>query len=159
MWLTRVETQHGHRKMEFGLSLDPLSVPQRHTLYDSESDEEKEPQPQSELDSVFAVDGRNTNVEERFLTGKGLVVAVGSFASVFVRSFVRLRTELLCSVRADAGKVQRGKHFSCGSGAEEITHFHEVEGNAEWVVCSHDKELRIEYCNSWTEKVHRTLSQ
>ena len=139
--------------MEFGLSLDPLAVPQRHTLYDSESDEEKEPQTQSELDSVFAVDGRSTNVEERFLTGKGLVIAVGSSASVFVRSFVRLRAELLCSVRADAGRVQRGKHFSNGSGAEEITQFHEVEGNAEWVVCSHDKELRIEYCNLWTEKV------
>ena len=148
------DTCRNSAEMEFGLSLDPLAVSQRHTLYDSESEEETEPQSQSELDSAFVVDGRSTNFEERFLAGKRLFVAVGSSASVFVRSFIRLREESLCSVRADAAKVQKGKHFSSGNGTEEITQFHEVEGNTEWAVCYHDTELRLEYCNLWTEKVY-----
>ena len=152
------DTCRNSAEMEFGLSLDPLAVPQRHTLYDSESEEETEPQPQSELDSALVVDGRSTNFEEGFLAGKRLLVAVGSSASVFVRSFIRLRGESLCSVRADAAKVQKGKHFSSGNGTEEITQFHEVEGNTEWAVCYHDTELRLEYCNLWTEKVPVTLS-
>lgn len=140
--------------MDFGISLDPLAVPQRHTLYDSESDSESEQQ-QSKADehsSVFAVDGRGVIADGKCLTGKTLLVAVGSTASAFVKSFVHLREETLFSVRADA-EVQRGKLFSSGKGEKDISLCYEVEATAEWVVCAHETELRIEYCNFWTEKV------
>lgn len=141
--------------MDFGISLDPLAVPQRHTLYDSESDEEDE-QHQNRVDqlrSVFAVDKRE---KSEALTGKSLLVGIGTTASVFLRSFVHLQQEPSFSVKSETGKVLAGKHFPSGKDKEDITVFYGVEGAAEkWVVCVHEVELRVEYSNVWTEKVGR----
>lgn len=139
--------------MDFGISLDPLAVPQRHTLYDSESDEEDE-QHQNRIDqlrSVFTVDKRE---KSEVLTGKSLLVGIGTTAAVFVRSFLHLRKEPSFSVKGDTGSVLAGKHFPMGKDKEDVTVVYEVEGAAgKWVVCVHEGELRVEYSNFWTEKV------
>ena len=138
------------KAMEFGISLDPLAVVQRHALYDSESDEESEQQPQ-ESSEVFTFDGRGKRGD--ILKGKTLLVAVGGSASVFVRSFVRLREEPLLSLQADVGRVEKGSHFPKGNAIKEITVFRDTEENTELLICTHPTELTIEFCNKWTEKV------
>lgn len=138
--------------MDFGISLDPLAVPQRHTLYDSESDEEDEQHQNrvEQLRSVFTVDKGD---KSEALTGKSLLVGIGTTASVFLRSFVHLQKEPSFSIKGET-KVLAGKHFPSGKGKEDITDFYEEEGAAEkWVVFVHEAELRVEYSNVWTEKV------
>lgn len=142
--------------MDFGISLDPLAVPQRHTLYDSESDEDDEQYRNTidQLSSVFAIEKHEKPEIEKFLTGKTVLVGIGTTASVFVRSFVHVRQEPLFSVQTEAGNVLAGKHFPSGRGREDVTVFYEVEGASEkWVVCAHESELRVEYSNFWTKKV------
>lgn len=139
--------------MDFGISLDPLAVPQRHTLYDSESDEEDEHHHDriGQLRSAFAVGKRE---KSELLTRKYLLIGIGTTASVFVRSFVHLRKETLFSLQAETEDVLASKQFPSGKSREDITVFYEVEGAAEkWVVCAHEAELRVEYSNFWTEKV------
>ena len=138
----------------FGISLDPLAVPQRHTLYDSESDEESETHDESKgIDpgSVFSVNAENDGT--KLLKGKTLLLAVGSTASVFLRSFIRLRQEATFSLRADVDQVERGKPFQSGKGVRDISCVFAAEGRDEWAVCTHVTELRVEYCNVWAEKV------
>ena len=137
--------------MDFGISLDPLDVAQRHSLYDSESEEESEQEHQNETD-VFTVDGRGE--DRNFLAGRGLLLAFGSTASVFARSFVRLREEPFLSLQADASRAKRGTNFPRGKGAKNITHFqYTEEEDPKWIVCVHDTELLVEHCNHWAEKV------
>ena len=134
--------------MDFGISLDPLAVPQRHTLDDSESDEESEQQLQVETE-VFTVGECGKNKPS--LEGKAVLVGVGGTASLFLRSFLSLREEPAFSLRTEADKTQE---VFIGKGTlRDVTAFHDVEGASSCIACVHGAELRLEYCNHWTEKV------
>ena len=136
----------------FGISLDPLAVPQRHALYDSDEEQEgEEAGKQGELSSVFSVRGDST----RPLEGKKLAVAVGSTASVFLRSFLRLREETVLSVHAEGDRVSEGRFFPSAGGSQAVSRLIPVEGGGQWVACVHETVLRVELCNLWAEKVRR----
>jgi hypothetical protein len=137
--------------MDFGMSLDPLSVPQRHTLYDSDSDEEREQQePQTDSDE-FTLEPSGDLAAH--LAGKALLVGVGATASAFLRSFVCLSNEPSFTVQADAETVGKGAHFRKGKQRIATAIHSTVGGAGSWVACAHPGELRPEYCNRWTEKV------
>lgn len=132
--------------MDFG---DP--VPLRHALYDSESEEESEGEHVSESEA-FTID--RPCEDSSFLAGRRLLVALGSTAAAFAKSFVRLREEPFLSIQADVIKVKRGTNVPRGKGVKDITHFHYTEReDSKWAVCAHSTELQVEYCNNWTEKV------
>lgn len=135
--------------MDFGISLDPLAVPQRHALYDSESEEEGEQETQSESE-VFRVDKIGEDGE--FLAGKALLLALGNTASVFAKSFIRIREEPFLSLRTDVSRVK--SNSPRGKGAEDVTHFYySQEESSKWAVCLHAAELQAEHCNHWADKV------
>lgn len=137
--------------MDFGISLDPLAVPQRHTLYDSESDEEREKQHQNEREAFAVCENESGGAS---LTGKVILVGVGSTASIFVQSFVSLREEQAFSLKADIDKVQKGRGFLPGKEAvRDVTVFHCLTDTSSWLACLHATELGAEFCNRWTEKV------
>ena len=135
--------------MEFGLSLDALSVPQRHAFYDSDEEEEEEKRITSQLSNPFACDPPHA------LRGKTLLLALGTTASVFLRSYLCLREGTVFSLRAE-GRALRGKPFSGGAGEQlVVSEGLCVYGREECVVCVHEKELQLELCSQWVEKVRK----
>ena len=142
--------------MDFGISLDPLAVSQRHELYDSESEEEED-----ETGEQNRADPAPEEGSGDFITGRSLIIGLGSTASVFVRSFVCLRESPSLSLPAEAAEIRAGeKNAQSGHEREEIAavELYETQGNSQWVVCAHSKELRAENCNRWTEKVYLAFS-
>ena len=129
---------------------------QRHALYDSDSEEEDECQ--RPYDDPGATDaGRESSSD--FLTGRTLLVGVGSTASVFLRSFVRLNDTPAISLPAEAVAAvgrkgsrivddRRGPHEIASRGILRT-----AEGDCGWVACVQPKLQRPEYGNRWTEKV------
>ena len=137
--------------MEFGLSLDALSVPQRHALYDSDEEEEEEKRITSEHSNAFSLACDSPHA----LRGKTLLLALGTTASVFLRSYLRLREGTVLSLRAE-GRALRGKPFSGWPGKQlVVSEALCVEGREECVVCVHEKELQLELCSQWVEKVRK----
>ena len=134
--------------MDFGISLDPLAVSQRHALYDdSESEEEAEAE-REQLPPTLAEE-RPANAE--FLTGRFLIIGLGSTASVFLKSFVCLRDTPSLSLPATEISAEEKRERFGGRGVQEISAVDFYEA-ADWVVCAHSKELRAEYSNRWAEK-------
>ena len=139
--------------LDFGISPDPLAVPQRHALYDSDDSEEDEPavdKAPSPPHSVFSLENGDTNGQS--LSGKTLSVGVGSTASLFLKSFLHLRETAPFSVRADLDKVFPNR-FSSGRGVGNVSTAFVAEGGREWKVYLHESEIRPELCHLWAEEV------
>jgi hypothetical protein len=134
--------------MDFGISLDPLAVSQRHALYDSDSEDEED-ESQRPADSG----GKRSS---DFLTGRPLLIGVGSTASLFVRSFVCLGDAPSLSLPSEPVARGKGSQFvDDRRGPHEVAavEFYVAEGNGEWVASVQPALQRAEYSNRWTEKV------
>ena len=143
-----------HVSMESGLSLDPYSVPQRHTFYDSDSDDSVEDDEQVFLLRCWS---GSTIIKSRLL-----LVCVSTTASTLARSYLDLKTDAaLCNIATNsASKAIKGRCFSSrestenGSSQEEtISDVYAATGTGEIAVCFQRQSVNWEFCNAWSEEV------
>lgn len=149
--------------MEFGISLDQLLVAQRHTLYDSD-EEEEEVKGADELFSVGLADGPPLAGEKC-----SLLIALGEAAVTFVRSYLDLQEHPTFNLVSRTSKVLKGLHFPAHGGKEESDKESSLAVSSAYVarekqcdskeggqimVVTHDKPLKPEYCNLWAAKVN-----
>ncbi len=152
--------------MEFGISLDPLLVAQRHALYDSDEEEEEI----TGTSDVFSVRSPEAATPER--QTRTLLIALGAAAVTFARSHLDLSDQPIFRLLSRTSRVVKGQHFPAhgrteleGDGEEEevveVSLAHEAKGKpggeseeaGRFVVCIHEKALKSEYCNLWAAKV------
>lgn len=149
-------------KMEFGLYVDPIVLTQRHTLYDS--DEEENEAEKTEVTITASRSDSKAPIGE----GGTLLVAVGPTASIFAKSYPLLVDRPSCSIVANSQTALQGKYFpptksreSAEKVGEDVVCLSEVyavksEASREGgncFVCAHEKPLKPEYCNIWASKV------
>ena len=142
---------------DFGISLDPSSVAQRHAFYDSDEEEE-----------AAAASTPTFSVKPAQACSKAdvLIFAFGEVASVFVQSYFCL--EPLCTVAADSPTALKDRYFAKQRKALQedaestvISKIFTVETNSEHrrcLVCIHEKPLKLELVNLWTVKVKYNAS-
>ena len=142
--------------MEFGISLDPLSVTQRHTLHDSdEEDEARAAVAAFSITPTAGSDGIGT-----------LLVALGQYGVAFVRSFLNLSGQASFQLTSSSSKVVKGLYFPIhGSDSEESLPVStsmvyearrkgsESDNGGQFMVCTHEQPLNSEYCNLWAAEV------
>ena len=138
--------------MESGLSLDPYSVPQRHTFYDSDEDDSGE-----DDEEVFALKYSSGSIVKSRL----LLVCVSQTASILAQSYLDVKKDAaLCKVSTTSGsKVIKGRCFSSlesiekSSQEETISDVYAASGVGEITLCLQREKINWEFCNSWSEKV------
>lgn len=142
---------------EFGISLDPAAVTQRHTLYDSDEEEE-------EIEIASGVFSVNLKAP---ISGGGvaLLVAIGQTAAIFARSYFVLDSEPLCQITSESSKVLAGRYFESRLTAHakedarvtvqvgEVYNAKRKSPGAPFLVCIFENALKSEYCNLWAAKV------
>ena len=138
--------------LDFGISLDAAAVTQRHTLYDSDEEDEEI----GDVNSVFSI---NATTPAK-LDGATLLVAVGPTASIFARSYFILESEPLYLISGSDKVVQRPytaiKKDSDDKTTVTISEIFSAKRNtpgSPFLVCVHEKPLASEYCNIWCAKV------
>lgn len=148
--------------MAFGLYVDPIVLTQRHTLYDSDEEENDSEQPE------VAITASLSDSKVPISEGGTLLVAVGLTASIFAKSYPLLVEQLSCSIVANSQTVLQGKYFppkgreTAEKVRDDVVCLSEVyavksEAGGEGgncFVCAHEKPLKPEYCNVWASKVH-----
>ena len=151
--------------MEFGLYVDPIVLTQRHTLYDS--DEEENETERTEVTITASQSDSKVPVSE----GGTLLVAVGLTTSIFAKSYPLLVDRPSCSIVANSQTILQGKYFppkgreTSEKVRDDVVCLSEVyavksEASGEGgncFVCAHEKPLKPEYCNAWASKVYVTL--
>lgn len=143
---------HIHVSMESGLSLDPYSVPQRHTFYDSDEDDSVE-----DKEEVLALHcSPGLTIKSRLL-----LVCVSATAITLAQSYLDVeRDAVVCKISTtSAKKVIKGRCFS-SRGSPENTSKEEVisdvctaSGDGKVTVCLQREKLNSDFCNAWSEKV------
>ena len=140
--------------LQFGMSLDPYSVPQRHCFYDS--DEEQDEIDEEEL-SLSIIDLPENCPK---LKSKLLIIATSTIAAAFIRSHVITDPNPLSSiVTKQSLRAFKGKYFS--PSGEQTDHHEEtitdvflLKEKKDVCICIHEQPLREEYCNEWSRKVN-----
>ena len=138
--------------LDFGISLDAAAVTQRHTLYDSDEEEEEI----GDLNSAFTISA-TTSAK---LDGATLLVAVGSTASIFARSYFILEPDPLCLI-SGSDKVVQQPYTAIKKSSDDKTTVTVGEifsakrsvAGSPFLVCTHEKPLASQYCNIWCAKV------
>lgn len=133
------------QKMEFGISLDPSSVPQRHALYDS--DEEDEQVDTQQADFVFqpsTLDSTHKN--------NTLVVAIGQTACIFAKSVFILSP--LSTLEASTRGIFQGTYFPKTGEASCLVSELMCADEGDAVFCLHENSLKPEHVNAWFKKVN-----
>ena len=134
----------------FGISLDPLLVTQRHTLDDSEDEDEEDLQ---KTPVIFSVVGMVPNSRGT------LLMAVGQTPAVFMRSFLDLEKEAAYVVTTETARVVKNSCFPSPSKDLQSVTISEVYAakrkvaGAPFLVCVHEKSLKSEYGNMWATTV------
>lgn len=141
----------------FGISLDPSAVTQRHTLYDSDEDDEN-PKPQ------FTVEVCSPSPVNAVAVP--LVITVGQPASVFVKSQFCLETchpNNPVSFQTSSINIFKDQYFPSpaavdGSGGQcTVTEVYPAQarngGEAEVQFLIHNRDLKPENVNVWSGKV------
>lgn len=135
--------------MEFGISLDPSSVPQRHDLYDS--DEGDEPGDTHQITELTFNPPSLKDIHKNH----ALVIAIGQIACIFVKSHFVLSP--LCSLEASTQTIFKGMYFpKHGDGLCLVSELLNCDGG-DTVFCIHERWLKPEYVNTWSKQVHHNF--
>ncbi len=133
------------QKMEFGISLDPSSVPQRHALYDS--DEEDEQIDTQQADFVF-----QPSTLDSIHKNNTLVVAIGQTACIFAKSLFTLSP--LSTLEASTRGIFQGTYFPKTGEASCLVSELMCADEGDAVFCLHENSLKPEHVNAWFKKVN-----
>ncbi len=131
--------------MEFGISLDPSSVPQRHALYDS--DEEEEQTESLKANFIFQPPPESVQIHKSY----SLVVAVGSIPCIFARSHFILSP--LLTLEASTRAIFQGMYFPKSSQESCLVSELMNADGGDVIFCLHEKNLKSEHVNAWSKKV------
>ncbi len=145
--------------MDFGISLDPSSVSQRHCLEDS--DEEDEDSKESETAGNVGEAFKLPDQREQLPPAANLIIAIGHPAVVFTKIYLDLEALPSCTISTDVLTVFKDKHFTTGSyhqGDEYIvSEGFEIKCTGSdlerYLLCTHEQLLNSQYCNLWCSKV------
>ena len=136
---------------DFGISLDASAVAQRHTLYDSDEEEEEI----GDVKSILTISATSAKLD-----GATLLVAVGQTASIFAKSNFILESDPLYVI-SGPDKVLQHPDAASRKAADEktsvtVSEIFSAKTNvpgSPFLVCIHEKPLASEYCNIWCAKV------
>ena len=142
--------------------VDPVVLTQRHTLYDSDEEETDTVKDKVTI-SLTSPSNSGAPINE----GGTLLVAVGSTASIFAKSYPLLVADSNCIIVANSQTVFQGRHFpprgreTGEKMCDDAVHLSEVYavrskasgGRGSCFVCVHENPLKPDYCNTWAAKV------
>lgn len=133
--------------LDFGI----LDVAQRHSLYDSDEEDEVMENPAG----IFSI---SSQAKLQGLSKPTLLIAVGQTAAIFVKSYLFLEPEPLSVMTTSSQKVFKNRFFA-EKATDEVLPVSELyvaklksSGNS-FLVCVHEQPLNSEYCNLWSLKV------
>ena len=140
---------------EFGISLDASAVTQRHTLYDSDEEENDIKNPEE----IFHVTDTSGPTPDK--SGCILLITVGQAASIFVRSYCVVDDTPVSRITSAQPTVIKDKYFSDNGGdSDQSVTISEVYSpkttdgcDGKYFVCVQEKQLKSEYLNIWCSKV------
>ena len=146
----------GGKHMDFGISLDPSSVVQRHSLEDSD-EEEDESETVGNATETFTVPNRRDQLDP---AGK-LIIAIGQPAVIFIKSYLDLEPLPSYTISTKTLTAFKDKHFSSGTHHQDDTYTVSEGSDAKrtgsdvgrCLVCTHQQPLNSKYCNLWCSKV------
>jgi len=128
--------------MEFGISLDHSAVTQRHSLFDSDEEDE--------LDKPDIVKLEFSAPILRKIHTQTLLFAFGQTACVFAKSYFNMSP--MHTLNADTQAMFQGSYFPKDNAKPGVvSELFSPEGDM--VVCLHEKNLKLEHVNIWCEKV------
>ena len=138
--------------LQFGLSLDPYSIPQRHCFYDSDEEEQDSNQ---EFISISGNPQCITNL---------LIISTSKIAGAFLKSHVMLNpldpvSVITCRqpVKTLKGRCFYGnKERDMGDIDEEqvkLAELYETAGQSDVSVCVMTDNLKEDFCNELSRKV------
>lgn len=133
---------------DFGITLDPTYILQRHTLEDSDEEE-------TEKNADFViVPGTSSRLDS------SLIFAFGTPASIFANSYLKLENSPVHEIKSSHITVYKDKAFPVSDKEEivvsEIFNVECREGSCS--VCIHKSELKSVYCQEWCSLVRTSLS-
>lgn len=139
--------------MDFGISLEASSVIQRHSLEDSDEEEEESGIDTPQTEYFISPDKTCT----LGLHGGNLILALGHAASIFVKSFLTLEAIPSCTIKTNSPTVFKDKYFSTSPKTEVVSEGFVVKGKTpeseNFLVCTHEQPLTSLHCNSWCARV------
>lgn len=138
------------KEMDF---VDPASLTQRHCLEDS--DEEDESLTTQSTDAGSFIIPEDT---AKLPPGSNLIITIGQAASIFAQSYLSITPLPFCTISTDCQTVFKDKHFSSSSTAQfVVSEGFAVQGYKQFYLCTHQRELNSQLCNSWCDKVSVSL--
>ena len=138
--------------LQFGLSLDPYSIPQRHCFYDSDEEEQDSNQ---EFISISGNPQRITNL---------LIISTTKIAGAFFKSHLMLNPLNPVSVITCRQPVQtlKGRCFYDNKERDmsdkdeeqvKLAELYETAGQSDISVCVMTDNLKEDFCNELSRKV------
>lgn len=147
--LSRVGTK---KEMDFGISLDPASVTQRHCFEDSDEDEDESAR--NETEQFITPENQSAGLAPE----ANLIIAMGQPASIFARSYLSLDPLPSCRISAHSHTVFKDRYFSSrGHTHNVVSEGFDVKCKGSEIekfhLCIHENQLNSQHCNSWCTKV------
>ena len=128
-----------------------LDVAQRHTLYDSDEEDEV-------IENAAEIFSVTSQAKLQELSKPTLLIAVGQTAAIFAKSYLFLEPEPLSVMTTSSQKVFKNRFFA-EKATDDVLCVSELyvaklksPGNS-FLVCIHEQPLNSEYCNLWSLKV------
>lgn len=143
--------------MEFGISLDASSVPQRHCLEDSEEEEDDEVDIDHEQTQIFI----SSDVARSSPSRANLILALGQSAAVFIKSYLNIEPVPSYRVETNSHMVFKDKHFPTNTEGQTnaVSEGFEVgcksSENEKFFACIHEQQLNSQHCILWCAKVSK----
>lgn len=140
--------------MDFGISLDPSLVTQRHSLEDSSDEENVENTRDYDISKTFCISNH-----EYLSKGPNLIIAVGQAPSIFVKSHFKLDSLPLSRITANSAAVFRDKHFPADTHNSDciVSEMFDISSKdsitEKFTLFIHEQQLKSQYCNVWCAKV------
>lgn len=138
--------------MDFGISLDPSSVAQRHCLEDSDEEEEDDIKSDGNEADIFTV-------PEKTSSGSGpgvntVIFTIGLPASIFIKSYLNPESIPSFKTTTNFPTVFKDKFFTTST-PQTVDEVFEVQ-NKGFRVCVHKQQLTPQHCSLWCDRVSVT---
>lgn len=133
---------------DFGITLDPTSILQRHSLEDSDDED-------AEKNAEFAIVPGTPSV-----SSSKVIFAFGTAASVFASSYFKLENLPAQQIKSGHITVYKDKSFpTTGKENPVVSEVYNVECSKETCsLCIHKSELKSVYCQEWCSLVCNKLA-
>lgn len=132
--------------MEFGISLDPSSVPQRHALYDSDEEEDEQAdslKPDFVIQPLPCPDSKHKS--------HSLLLAIGPTACIFAKSHFILSP--FSTIMASTQTIFQGMYFPKSEKQSCLVSELLYADGGDVIFCLQENILKVDHVNTWSKKV------